>query len=76
MPSEMINQMTMPPQSAKAAKRKIRPKPVCPSSMGEVKGKEGRLSSLELRDDGPEVALGKSAGFFHGDPAFGKLGSP
>ena len=24
----------VPPQSAKAAKRKIRPKPVCPSSMG------------------------------------------
>lgn len=27
-PSEMISQMTMPPQSAKAAKRKMSPNPV------------------------------------------------
>jgi len=34
------------------------------------------LSSLDSGNDGAEVTLGESAGFFRGDPAFGEFGSP
>ena len=36
MPSETMSQITIPPHKANAARRKIRPKPVCPSSIDRL----------------------------------------
>ena len=45
MPSEIINQITMPPQTTKATSRKIKPKPVRPSSIVLYKRELPPLSS-------------------------------
>jgi len=47
-----MSQMTIPPQRAKAARRKRRPRPVRASSMEGLKGREGHLSASELGKGG------------------------